>query len=988
MTAPPMIFPATDHARVFALPPGADFPHLLAQGLLDRLAPLAPQARARVTVLVNSGRMQRRLRASLASHGPAVLPRIRLVTDPLTLVGAAGLPPPVPPLRRRLEIARLVDRLLIADPDLAPRSALYDLSDSLARLFSEMQAEGVEFDALDTLDVSGHSGHWQRALSFIRLVQTVITPDTPDAEGRLRAQTRALIARWQITPPADPVLIAGSTGSRGTTALLMQAVARLPQGAVILPGFDFDMPPVVWEGLGDSLSSEDHPQFRFQRLMAQLDLTPAQILPWTDSGAPVPARNGLVSLALRPAPVTDQWMTEGRALRDLDTATAEIALIEAPSPRMEAQAIAACLRTAVQQGKTAALVTPDRNLTRMVTVALDRWRITPDDSAGRPLALSAPGRFLRQCAALMARRLDAQALLSLLKHPLCHSAGDRGPHLLNTRNLELHLRRRSVAFPDAAFLRGWGGAAECAQWADWLAHVLPPLPDTPDMAARPLADLVADHLALAEGLARGPNAGTGELWLQAAGKQALLAMSELARESVHGGSMTPADYDAFLTAYLQQQEVREPVNADPRVMIWGTLEARVQGAQLVILAGLNEGVWPKAPDPDPWLNRRMRADAGLLLPERQIGLSAHDFQQAIAAPEVVLSRAIRDAEAKTVPSRWLNRLTNLLGGLPDQGGEQALRAMRARGRHWLGMAASFDRDFRNIPVDPPAPRPAPAPPVSARPHELPVTAISRLIRDPYAVYARYVLKLRKLNPLHPTADALLRGTVLHKVLETFTKADPAADPLAQLLKMADDVLERDVPWPAARALWRARLGRAARHFLEFHLSQPGAILLQESKGAMVLPQAGFTLTAKPDRIDMWPDGRAHVIDYKTGTPPTQTQQVLFDKQLLLQAVMVEAGAFSEAGPLPVARITYLGLGATPKREEMAITEALNATTLAEFEALVQAYMSPDLGFAARRMLFMEREQSDYDHLSRYGEWSMQDTPVMLPVGRPEKDGLT
>lgn len=982
MTGPTAIFANSDHPRVFALPPGADFPHLLAQGLMERLAPLAPDARARVSVLVNSGRMQRRLRASLAGHGPAVMPRIRLVSDPLTLVGAARLPPPVPPLRRRLEIAQLIDRLLVADPELAPRSAMYDLADSLARLFSEMQAEGVSFDTLSTLDVSGHSGHWQRALNFIRLVQTVITTDTPDAEGRLRAQTAALIAQWQLAPPADPIIIAGSTGSRGTTALLMQAVARLPQGAVVLPGFDFDMPRAVWEGLGDSLSSEDHPQFRFQRLMAQLDLSPDQILPWASVPAPAPARNRLVSLALRPAPVTDQWMTEGRALHDLEDVCAGIALLEAPSPRMEAQAIAACLRSALAQGKTAALVTPDRNLTRMVTVALDRWRIIPDDSAGRPLALSAPGRFLRQCAALMAQRLDAQALLSLLKHPLCHSAGDRGPHLLNTRNLELHVRRRAVAFPDGEFLHAWGRAAECAGWTGWLAQVLPPLADA---TPRPLADLVAQHMALAEGLARGPHAGTGELWLQAAGKQALSAMSELAREAVHGGDMTPSDYDAFLTAYLQQQEVREPVNADPRIMIWGTLEARVQGAELVILAGLNEGVWPKAPDPDPWLNRRMRADAGLLLPERQIGLSAHDFQQAIAAPQVVLSRAIRDAEAKTVPSRWLNRLTNLLGGLPDQGGDTALRDMRARGAHWLDMATAFDRDFRNIPADLPAARPAPAPPVAARPRELPVTAISRLIRDPFEVYAKYVLRLRKLNPLHPSADALLRGTVLHKVLESFTKAPPEPDPFAQLLRIADQVLARDVPWPAARALWRARMGRAAHAFLDFHLSQPGQILLQEARGAMALPDIGFTLTARPDRIDLWPDGQAHVIDYKTGTPPTQTQQALFDKQLLLQAVMVEAGAFAETGPLPVARITYLGLGATPKREEMDVTGDLNATTRDEFETLMKAYLSPDQGFAARRMLFMEREQSDYDHLSRYGEWSMQDTPVVQPVGRTDKD---
>ncbi|MDD7969822.1 PD-(D/E)XK nuclease family protein [Roseinatronobacter alkalisoli] len=979
MTGQARMFAPQTCARVFALPPGADFPHLLAQGLLERLAAFPPEARARVTVLVNSGRMQRRLRASLSDQRPAILPRIRLVSDPLTLGGAAGMPPPVPPLRRRLEIAQLVDGLLRADPGLAPRSALYDLSDSLARLFSEMQAEGVAFDALDNLDVSTHSGHWARALNFIRLVQTVITTDTPDPEGRLRAQTEALIAQWHLTPPSDPVLIAGSTGSRGTTALLMQAVARLPQGAVILPGYDFDMPRVVWDGLGDGFTSEDHPQFRFRRLMGQLDLAPDQITPWTALPAPAPARNRLVSLALRPAPVTDQWMSEGRKLQDLGAATAGMTLIEAPSPRMEAQAIAARLRSAIDEGKSAALVTPDRNLTRMVTVALDRWRIIPDDSAGRPLALSAPGRFLRHCAALMTQRLDAQALLTVLKHPLCHSAGDRGPHLLNTRNLELHVRRRAVAFPDGDFLRGWGGTAECTDWADWLAQVLPVHADS---TPRPLAELVAAHLALAEGLAAGLHPGTGELWLQAAGKQAFAAMAALGREAPNGGSMTPQDYQDFVTAYLQQQEVREPVNADPRVMIWGTLEARVQGAELVILAGLNEGVWPKAPDPDPWLNRRMRADAGLLLPERQIGLSAHDFQQAIAAPEVVLSRAIRDAEAQTVPSRWLNRLSNLIRGLPQQGGTQAWQEMQTRGAFWLDMASAFDRDFRHIPTDPPAPRPAPAPPVAARPRELPVTAISRLIRDPFEIYAKYVLKLHKLNPLHPDADALLRGTVLHKVLEKFTKAPPEGDLLAQLLRMTDEVLASDVPWPAARALWRARMARAARAFLAFHLAQPGQIILRETKGAMKFDGLGFTLTAKPDRIDLWPDGRAHVIDYKTGTPPTRKQQALFDKQLLLQAVMVEAGAFAPQGPLPVARITYLGLGTTPKREEMDVTEDLNITTRDQFETLIRAYLAPDQGFAARRMLFMEREQSDYDHLSRYGEWTLQDAPVVVHVGQP------
>lgn len=962
--------------RLFALPPGVDFPQAFTQGCLARLAGLPPEARARVTVLANSARMRTRLRAAFAAQGPGLQPRIRLITDPLLFEGAKALPPAIPPLRRRLELAQLVDRLLQAAPDLAPRSALFDLSDSLARLFAEMQAEGVPPERLRDLDVSRHSGHWARSLDFITLAEQVVHADAPDAEGRLRAQAEALIARWQDAPPQDPVLIAGSTGSRGTTALLMQAVARLPLGAVVLPGFDFEMPEATWDALPDGAAPEDHPQFRFLRLCQALGITPGAVQRWGDPITPEPARNALVSLALRPAPVTDQWMQDGPRLRDLDRACADVTLIEAPSPRMEAQAIALRLRHAAESGQSAALITPDRDLTRRVTATLDQWRITPDDSAGRPLALSAPGRFLRHVAGLTAQRMDGQALLTLLKHPLTHSAGARGPHLLHTRDLELRIRRKGVAYPDATFLRDFAVRADCVVWAEWLCAVLP---FASDPAPRPLSDLVAGHLALAETLAAGPDGGESELWKAAAGAKALSAMTELAGEAAHGGALSQRDYEAFVTTYLQGFEVREPVTAHPGIMIWGTLEARVQGADLVILAGLNEGVWPKAPDPDPWLNRRMRADAGLLLPERQIGLSAHDFQQAIAAREVILSRAVRDAEAQTVPSRWLNRLTNLLNGLPEQG-VGALEEMRARGKRWLAMADAFDAHFAHLPVDPPAPRPAPAPPVAARPRELPVTAINRLIRDPYEIYAKYVLGLRKLNALHPSPDALLRGTVLHKVLEVFSDAAPEPDALAQLMRIGSEVLQQEVPWPAARALFQARLARSAQAFLQFHLDQPGRVLMLEERGALTLRDPAFTLIAKPDRVDEWPDGRVHIIDYKTGSPPTKLQQQHFDKQLLLQAMMAEEAAFEALGLREVARITYLGLGAKPKIEATEITPALLAETREQFERLIRAYLTAARGFPARRYLLKEQDTSDYDHLSRFGEWVMQDEPVILPVG--------
>jgi len=970
--------------RLFALPPGADFPALLVQGLRDRLTGQPPEALARVTLYVNTARMRRRISDIFVGQGAALLPRIRLITDLAREMPLAGLLPAQSPLRRRLELAKLIDALLRSDPTIAPRSALYDLADSLAGLMDEMQGEGVAPEAIARLNVEDHSAHWARTKRFMEIITPLFAPDAAtDPETRQRLVVRRLESLWQAAPPQNPVLIAGSTGSRGTTALLMQVVARLPQGAIVLPGFDFDMPATVWSSLDDGMTAEDHPQYRFHRLMQILQADRQNIQPWVTPQAPNPARNRLISLALRPAPVTDQWLTEGRHLTDIAAATAKMTLIEAANPRAEALAIALILRKAAQGGQVAALISPDRELTRQVTAALDRWRIQPDDSAGRPLELSAPGRLLRHVARLFGSRPSGQDLLVLLKHPLTASGADRGNHLRFTRDLELHLRRHGPVFPDAAQILDWAAQQKDATvlpWATWLGTVLDDIRRTDSCA---LTEHVARHRARAETLARGPTEGatSGDLWLQEAGQAALALMDEISAEADHGADMTAADYRTLFDAIIAQRDVRETLQSHPRILIWGTLEARVQGADLVILGGLNDGVWPQLPPPDPWMNRKMRKDAGLLLPERRVGLSAHDFQQAIAAHQVVLTRATRNAEAETVPSRWLNRMTNLLGGLGLQGGPEALEAMRTRGADWLRLA---DQAEQPVPVAS-AHRPAPRPPVDTRPRELAVTRIETLIRDPYAIYARYILKLFKLNPLQAAPDARLRGSVLHKVLETYVRhRQPQATPAearAALLAATDEVLARDVPWPAARTLWRARLERAAEHFLALDAALGGTPVVLEQQGRVALTPLLFTLTARPDRIDLLPDGRVHIFDYKTGSIPSKHQQDNFDKQLLLEAAMAERGAFAALeGPRSVAGVTYIGLGSLAKHQTTAMTEpALNALW-ENLQDLVGHYLLPDHRFPSRRAVFEERWPGDYDHLARFGEWEMTDDPVTEDVG--------
>ena len=600
-----------------------------------------------------------------------------------------------------------------------------------------------------------------------------------------------------------------------------------------------------------------------------------------------------------------------------------------------------------------------------------------------PLHLAPVGRFLRHVAELFHLPLSAEALLTLLKHPITHTGADRGPHLRLTRELELHIRRHGPPYPTAQDINAWAAASKDPHAEPWAAWLIACFTDKELPGEVSLVDRTTRHIALAEQIARGADGETtGKLWADEDGAQALRTVSDFAENAPHGGAINARDYTTLFHAILSRGDVRKTIKAHPLIRIWGTLEARVQGADLLILAGLNEGSWPESPSPDPWLNRDMRAAVGLLLPERRIGLAAHDFQQALLAPEVWITRSIRSDDTETVPSRWLNRLQNLLSGLPDQGGKAALDQMRQRGRHWLDLAKAFE-DPGTTPAET---RPSPRPPTAARPKQLSVTQIQRLIRDPYAIYARHVLRLEPLDPLMRVPDALLRGTVIHEALERFidaTRDTPAEITRDRLIAETAAVLAEAVPWADTRAMWQAKLERAADTFIEGEharrqFAQPAAL---EAKGAADLPELDFRLTAKADRIDIDPAGNLHLYDYKTGRAPGDKQQKHFDKQLLLSAAIATQSGFAPIAPAKVARATFISLGSGKPEEPAPLDTEPPEKVWNEFRELIARYMSPDLGYTSRRAPERTADTGDYDQLARFGEWDITDDPDPREVGQ-------
>ena len=979
--------------RVYALPPGLPFARNFAAGFHDRFA--APETVGRTTVYVNTRRALRAIEDALAEQapGPGLLPRLALMTELFADPLAVDLHPALPPLRRHLRLIRLVEHYLATararGEPVGPARAAPDLAEELALLIDRFCDEGLSADCLDGLlsgpELGGPervgaaladdaAAHWQRTLGFVDVVRRnwpAICAETeggaPDPRQRQRAAVAAVAARWRADPPADPVIVAGSTGSVGSTRELMAAVAALPRGAIVLPGFDPEVEPAIWDAAGP-----EHPAGIFRPLLGRLDIAPRSVRPWHQAEAS--PRRALFTQALRPAPVTDHWRDKAPdLLKGIDEATAGLSLIEAESPRHEAEAIAVAIREALETpGITVGLVSPDAGLARRVAATLGRFRIVPDDTLGQPLALAPPAVLLRLVTDVAAGRADAVRFAALLQHPLVRPGTDRAAHLRHARDYEREVLRGVALRGAAGRLPAWVKAsAEGAAWQAAVEAALAPLAEWIGADA-PLAAVVGALRAAVEALTD-PGSGP-EIWAGDAGEELRAFLAELERHADAFGDGPVADFPALLLGLMRGRQLRpSPARPHPRVAIWGPREARVQGADLMILAGLNDGVWPAAADPGPWLSRPMHAAIGLAAPEHVVGLAAHDFLQGACQPRVLLTRARKVEGVPTVASRWLIRLETLVEGIGAGG---AMKAMRDRGARHLELARRLGRPEAPVPA---AERPAPAPPAEARPRRLSVTDVERLVRDAYSIYAKHVLRLKPLEPLGRPADARERGNIVHRIMERFTARTlpwPGAEAARAILaEAADEVLADAVPWPDLRRAWAARIGRFADWFVETEGKRraDGQPLACEARGRMLLdlPGGPFEITARADRIDRHRDGRGAIYDYKTGQPPTKDAvNAGFHQQIHLQAAMLARGGFEGLPAMETACGAYIGLtgsGDGGRLTEVETTPGRIAAHMADLEKLLSAYDAGARYLALGRVESV-RTRGDYDHLARRAEW--------------------
>lgn len=995
-----------------SIPSGVSFAETLAAELL-RQAEHDPLRLSAMTVLLPNRRACRTLQEAFLHQairpdrgGASLLPRLMpigdLDSDDLSVLGgalfgaAADIPPAIGELKRRMLLARLI---MAARKELPGRGGpranrirldqATQLAAELARLLDQVETERKDLSALEGLVPENLAQHWQLTIDFLDILRRA-WPDILAEEGAIdpaERRNRLLDLQrqlWEAAPPATPVIAAGSTGSIPAAADLMHTIARLPQGAVYLPGLDRMPSDEDWQAIAEDQS---HPQYGLAQLLLRFEITRNDVadVEVAAPGAVRQARTRIVSAALLPAERTHGWKehAEQLDLKLVADAIAEVRRIDCQSEREEAQVIALALRRfiAEQDEGVAALATPDRNLARRVAAELKRWRIEIDDSAGQPLAQTAPGAYLLALCIAAESEWAPVPLLALLKHPLAAAGQALGMLRAAARRLDRDLLRGPRPAP------GWDGlrnaletrdsysklsdidAKKLAKTIQTLERLTAAMVDwtKPKPPIERLRGLIAAAEALA---ATDEETGVARLWRGEAGE----ALSDFAHDTLQSFTGLPPvaaeDFSALMLELLSGVAVRPRFGKHPRLFIWGPLEARLQQADLLVLGSLNEGTWPAESAIDPWLNRPMRQGFGLPAPERKIGLSAHDFQQAMGAPRVLLTRAERVEGAPTVPSRWLLRLNAFLAcageGLPADA-----RATERR------LALTIDRPE----IVQPATRPMPRPGAARRPSKLSVTRVEAWRRNPYAIYARYILGLDALDPLDQDPGAADLGTAVHEALHDFTHKFPQAlpaDALAQLRAAGEAAFRPWLSRPNVWAFWQPRFQRIAAWWLEQERERRPLLraIATELKGELVLPGVAppFTLTARADRIDTQKDGALAIIDYKTGTVPKKEDiQLGFAPQLTLEAAMALSGAFDGIGGTQIAELAHWKLSgnrdggtvSSVKGDLMALAAAAKAGLI----ALVQEFGKEDAAYAATPDPAFAPSYDDYDHLARTAEWS-------------------
>lgn len=974
-------------AKIYNVNAGESFADVLAEHFLKEYKNRPEELSKVLFLLPNRRACQSLSEAFVRAKGlePTILPQIMPIADveedEVFLTGSSEVLQNLAPEISKTERALIFTRLIMQKPaDLGlghlSLAQAYALAENLADLIDLSYNENLDFSRLDNIVPAEYAAHWQESLKLLSII-TEFWPHILDERGVVDASFRrnqllkAELAVWRHSQTSQKIVVAGTTAAYPILKELVKTVADLPNGEVWLYGLDNCLEDSGWQAI-----DENHPQFELKELLEYLQINRAEVR--NVPNKEFTERERLVSEIMRPAPSSGEWRTLSAHPFSKETFDG-IHLLNCDDIRQEAKAIALLIRRTLDiPEKTAALVTMDRNLARRVVSELKKWNIIADDSAGQPLGLSPIGGYLRLIMNVLENNFSQVSMLSLFKHPFTSCGKNSAEFNQFVRNLELGWRKNKNFPDDNAEKRYLEYMRPLESFLAEIKKIMQPLAELYKQPEVSVSEFFSCHIKTAENLADTDiKSGDKIIWKNDAGAVAAKFVSEFVQKSELLGNIKPCDYLPLLECLLSEHNVRVRYGMHPRVKILGPIEARLTQFNVTIIGEVNEGVWPKLPSADLWMSRPMKKDFGFPLPERSIGVTAADFAHLLNSENVYLTRAERVDGTPTNKSRWWLRLETVLAANFGNKKEDKEKYAFLYDNKYSLWAKYAERAAKMLPIK----SPCPCPPVAARPRKLSAVNFEMLMRDPYTIFAKYILNLYPLEELDSDVGYSDYGNIVHKVIQKFNNIyntgkypENAGE---RLLKMGKDEFAANNIGADIKAFWWPKFVKTIEWLTAAEKTYRGDILKVHNEvcGSMNFDSAGgkFTITAKADRIDETKDGRLNVLDYKTGKARSVKEIITgMAPQLPIEGLIAESGGFSEIPAKKVAGLRYWRLG----REEIAANEEQSRKglekTLLYLQTLIMHFDNESTPYFAKPNPSDAPSYSDYDHLSRFLEWSVRD----------------
>lgn len=848
--------------------------------------------------------------------------------------------PPLKPIAGIERILSIIPFIEKHDEQQKSYDARWRQAKEILKLIDLLQTEGLTPDALKQLDIKmDMAEHWQKSGGlFVNmandwLAHLLETNRINKAAARI-VHIERLTQQYRDKPPEKPVWFIGSTGSILAVRDLMRAILAMPQGLVLLPGLDKEMPDDAWRDIPPA-----HPQAILKNTIEFLGFDDRRHIQYFTS-RPSGNANTLadyLSNALSPHPKTIQKATDN------------ITLVMANNRQEELNTIAhICLEQKQKEPNSKiVIVSNDARMPIKLGGLLNPYGLKIDASMGQKLSDTATGVLVNHVLKLFDHRQSNSILTlwTLLKNTnfLPEWRDGRAKTMTHIEDTLLrdplttpqHYTDVLSMFPNdikekiSNYNNEYKSLYSMPEWANIVRDTLTDLIYSKSGHSKKIMTQITDAL-------------------------------EQISSIQHHKKMSYSDFAPIIIDHLNNIAIRENPSKDIRNTIYllGTLEARLIQSDLTIMANLNEGIWPDAPAPNPYLSRGMRHAVGLPDSERHATLSGHDFWQAFLSGDIIMTSSKRDGDTPALPSRWLLRLESVTP-------RAEWHAMIQRGQQRVDDCHA--RHFCNEIT--PAKPPNPIATIKDAPQSLYVTHVETWRHDPYSFWAKHITNLRKPRDFLSGITAATRGSVWHEIMENFvTNFDPNSNKDTQNTcfdkAVIDTLRAKQVPDHMIR-LWQSRLSGQRESIIAIEnerrsISKPWK-LEEKFEGSI----NNITVKAKADRVDIT-NGRALLLaDYKTGVMPTKTNIYTgYACQLSLLALIM---------PHDVLRLDYIdikGGSNIPKPVTIEWGGTIASETEHGFSTWYKLFFEqsePFVSYADFGKMHMSKA-TDYLQLARYDEW--------------------